>query len=200
MRSHLFSYRTQKLSSSAQMVLGWTRPGRVCRRRFPKQKHSTSVGCFCFMSDNECRRFFHLRDAVDFYTGYCARSVDFILPPTMTQFAVSSQARHRGGKFSDRAADRRGMRSAEAEVISRRAKEYTAPRASRNRAQARVTAKTSTVYDADTCPGEYVDAGFQNKSTQHQLGAFALCPIMSATGFSFKGCGRFLYWILCAVG
>ena len=51
MRSHLFSYRTQKLSSSAQMVLGWTRPGRVCRRRFPKQKHSTSVGCFCFVHD-----------------------------------------------------------------------------------------------------------------------------------------------------
>ena len=53
MRSHLFSYRTQKLSSSAQMVLGWTRPGRVCRRRFPKQKHPTSVGCFCFNNHPE---------------------------------------------------------------------------------------------------------------------------------------------------
>ena len=189
MRSHLFSYRTQKLSSSAQMVLGWTRPGRVCRRRFPKQKHSTSVGCFCFVSDNECSRFVMLvLYVVGFHTGYCARSVDFILLSAMTQFAVSSQARHRGGKFSDRAADRRGMRSAEAEVISRRAKEYTAPRASRNRAQARVTAKTSTVYDADTCLGEYVDAGFQNKSTQHQLGAFALCPIMSAAGLLCSYC------------
>ena len=51
MRSHLFSYRTQKLSSSAQMVLGWTRPGRVCRRRFPKQKAHTSVWAFCFVHD-----------------------------------------------------------------------------------------------------------------------------------------------------
>ena len=31
--SHLFSFRTQKLSPSALMVLGWTRPGRVGRRR-----------------------------------------------------------------------------------------------------------------------------------------------------------------------
>ena len=189
MRSHLFSYRTQKLSSSAQMVLGWTRPGRVCRRRFPKQKHSTSVGCFCFMSDKKCSRFVMLvLCVVGFYYWILCAVGCFILPPTMTQFAVSSQARHRGGKFSDRAADRRGMRSAEAEVIFRRAKEYTAPRASRNRAQARVTAKTSTVYDADTCPGEYVDAGFQNKSTQHQLGAFALYPIMSAAGLLCSYC------------
>lgn len=34
---HLFSYRTQKLSLSTQMVLGWTRPGRVCSRRIPKK-------------------------------------------------------------------------------------------------------------------------------------------------------------------
>ena len=32
---HLFPYRTQKLSPSAPMVLGWKRPGRVGRRRFP---------------------------------------------------------------------------------------------------------------------------------------------------------------------
>ena len=31
--SHLFPFRTQKLSPSAPMVLGWTRPGRVGRRR-----------------------------------------------------------------------------------------------------------------------------------------------------------------------
>lgn len=117
----------------------------------------------------------------------------------MTQFAVSSQARHRGGKFSDRAADRRGMRSAEAEVIFRRAKEYTAPRASRNRAQARVTAKTSTVYDADTCPGEYVDAGFQNKSTQHQLGAFAFMSDDDAIGFHTGYCARSVDFILLSV-
>ena len=34
---HLFPYRTQKLSPSAPMVLGWTRPGRVGRRRIPKE-------------------------------------------------------------------------------------------------------------------------------------------------------------------
>ena len=28
-------------------------PGRVCRRRFPKQKHPTSVGCFCFNNHPE---------------------------------------------------------------------------------------------------------------------------------------------------
>ena len=33
---HLFPYRTQKLSPSAPMVLGWKRPGRVGRRRFPQ--------------------------------------------------------------------------------------------------------------------------------------------------------------------
>ena len=33
--SHLFPFRTQKLSPSAPMVLGWTRPGRVGRRRIP---------------------------------------------------------------------------------------------------------------------------------------------------------------------
>ena len=32
---HLFPYRTQKLSLSALMVLGWKRPGRVGRRRIP---------------------------------------------------------------------------------------------------------------------------------------------------------------------
>ena len=33
---HLFPYRTQKLRPSAPMVLGWTRPGRVGRRRIPR--------------------------------------------------------------------------------------------------------------------------------------------------------------------
>ena len=34
--SHLFPYRTQKLSLSAPMVLGWRRPGRVGRCRIPQ--------------------------------------------------------------------------------------------------------------------------------------------------------------------
>ena len=33
--SHLFPYRTQKLSPSVPMVLGWRRPGRVGRCRIP---------------------------------------------------------------------------------------------------------------------------------------------------------------------
>ena len=37
-RDHLFPYRTQKLSLSAQRVLGWRRPGRVCRRRILLEK------------------------------------------------------------------------------------------------------------------------------------------------------------------
>ena len=35
---HLFPYRTQKLSLSAPMVLGWTRPGRVGRCRNPDRE------------------------------------------------------------------------------------------------------------------------------------------------------------------
>ena len=35
---HLFPYRTQKLSPSAPMVLGWTRPGRVGRCRNPDRE------------------------------------------------------------------------------------------------------------------------------------------------------------------
>ena len=40
---HLFSSRTQKLSPSAPMVLGWKRPGRVGRRRFPTK--TPARGC-----------------------------------------------------------------------------------------------------------------------------------------------------------
>ena len=47
--SHLFPYRTQKLSLSAPMVLGWRRPGRVGHCRIPKRKHPTYVGCFLFV-------------------------------------------------------------------------------------------------------------------------------------------------------
>ena len=43
--SHLFPYRTQKLSLSAPMVLGWRRPGRVGRCRIPNKK-DTHVGVF----------------------------------------------------------------------------------------------------------------------------------------------------------
>ena len=42
-RSHLFPYRTQKLSSPVPKVLGWTRPGRIGRCRFPLLFLSSSM-------------------------------------------------------------------------------------------------------------------------------------------------------------
>ena len=42
---HLFPYRTQKLSLSAPMVLGWRRPGRVGHCRIPNKRH-TRLGVF----------------------------------------------------------------------------------------------------------------------------------------------------------
>ncbi len=54
LRSHLFSYRTQKLSSVVQKVLGWTRPGRICRCRFPKEKHTQTSVFFFSTTDTWC--------------------------------------------------------------------------------------------------------------------------------------------------
>ena len=45
---HLFPYRTQKLSLSAPMVLGWRRPGRVGRCRIPKEKGFSFAESFFF--------------------------------------------------------------------------------------------------------------------------------------------------------
>ena len=45
---HLFPYRTQKLSLSAPMVLGWRRPGRVGRCRIPWKKDSPLTGWVLF--------------------------------------------------------------------------------------------------------------------------------------------------------
>ena len=39
MRSHLFSYRTQKLSSSAPKILSWRRLGKIGRCCIQKEKH-----------------------------------------------------------------------------------------------------------------------------------------------------------------
>ena len=47
---HLFPYRTQKLRPSAPMVLGWTRPGRVGRRRIPRALHKE---CSFFVVQDE---------------------------------------------------------------------------------------------------------------------------------------------------
>ena len=51
--SHLFPYRTQKLSLSAPMVLGWRRPGRVGRCRIPDRRRPTVLGVFflCFWAN-----------------------------------------------------------------------------------------------------------------------------------------------------
>ena len=49
MRSHLFPYRTQKLSSSVSKILGWRRPGKIERCRY-NDKNSLSglqMGSFC---------------------------------------------------------------------------------------------------------------------------------------------------------
>lgn len=47
-RSHLFSYRTQKLSSSARKVLGRTRPGRLRRCRIHFKKAGLNEFQICF--------------------------------------------------------------------------------------------------------------------------------------------------------
>ena len=50
--SHLFPYRTQKLSLSAPMVLGWRRPGRVGHCRIPYEKSfRRSLGLFSYPID-----------------------------------------------------------------------------------------------------------------------------------------------------
>ena len=46
--NHLYPSRTQKLSLSAPMVLGWKRPGRVGRRRIPIRKQLLYGNCFYF--------------------------------------------------------------------------------------------------------------------------------------------------------
>ena len=45
-RSHLFPYRTQKLSSPVPKVLGWTRPGRIGRCRFPLKESQSRLFSF----------------------------------------------------------------------------------------------------------------------------------------------------------
>lgn len=53
---HLFSFRTQKLSPSALMVLGWTRPGRVGRRRLQVKKRGSNTSLFlCSAVRKFCR-------------------------------------------------------------------------------------------------------------------------------------------------
>ena len=50
---HLFPYRTQKLSLSAPMVLGWRRPGRVGRCRIPLKERPAREGGSFFSYDRK---------------------------------------------------------------------------------------------------------------------------------------------------
>ena len=47
---HLFPFRTQKLSLSAPMVLGWRRPGRVGRCRIQTEETQRKLGLFSYPS------------------------------------------------------------------------------------------------------------------------------------------------------
>ena len=54
MRSHLFPFRTQKLSSHTPTILGWQRPGKIGSRRDPKEAlivRSTPLS-LCFAQRN----------------------------------------------------------------------------------------------------------------------------------------------------
>ena len=138
MRSHLFSYRTQKLSSSAQMVLGWTRPGRVCRCRFPKQKAHTKVWAFCFSKQRTQIR----------------------VRPSMPTRRVKMRETCDSGADTRSTSNVTAFSGGEKECIVRKASKLgtNEPRA-----------KKSAMQDADTCPGEYVDAGFQNKKLTQKV-------------------------------
>lgn len=63
------------------------------------------------------------------------------------------------------------------------------PRASRRLRRRAAQTKKSADRDAST-------PGFQNKSTQHQLGAFALCPVTNTVGFITRYCARSVDFIL----
>ena len=54
MRSHLFPYRTQKLSSSVSKILGWRRPGKIERCRHTKGYSSAGRAA---VSKTACREF-----------------------------------------------------------------------------------------------------------------------------------------------
>ena len=60
--THLFPYRTQKLSLSAPMVLGWRRPGRVGRCRIPHEEAQQMLGFFFL-------RFWKKNDEIESVTG-----------------------------------------------------------------------------------------------------------------------------------
>ena len=53
-RFHLFSYRTQKLSSLAPTILCWRRHGKIGSCCIQKERHQSLTGAFLFGSDYRC--------------------------------------------------------------------------------------------------------------------------------------------------
>ena len=51
---HLFSYRTQKLSSLAPTILCWRRHGKIGSCCIQKERHQSLTGAFLFGSDYRC--------------------------------------------------------------------------------------------------------------------------------------------------
>ena len=66
MRSHLFPFRTQKLSSHTPTILGWQRPGKIGSRRDPKS-HSNRVALFFL----PCLPFYRKNDSGNRGTSIC---------------------------------------------------------------------------------------------------------------------------------
>jgi hypothetical protein len=63
-RSHLFPYRTQKLSSPVLMVLGPQGPGRVSRRRVIKKRTTEMLFFFLLPVDAKlCFAHRHIKEA-----------------------------------------------------------------------------------------------------------------------------------------
>ena len=89
---HLFPYRTQKLSLSAPMVLGWRRPGRVGRCRIPQRKASDEcLGLFFVYPE---KSFFQLIfDEVRERTW-----LGFFLPPAVRDFRQEKSPGRVGGR------------------------------------------------------------------------------------------------------
>ena len=114
---HLFPYRTQKLSLSAPMVLGWRRPGRVGRCRIPQRKSlRRCLGLFLCAS----RQFFlpgRLQANVQHCTWYrqvlCANSFTSLAElslhragkPALNYLVAEDRERVKGGEAACEALD-----------------------------------------------------------------------------------------------
>ena len=177
MRSHLFSYRTQKLSSSAQMVLGWTGhgPGEYVDAGFQNKSTQHQLGAFVLEFDAEHTLPCPAKVLSARLTIYFTSRTTVCYPrPTPVREREGVTPSHRGVKMSERRDSSRGTRSVASDfAFSRREKEHVARRASALGIVCR-EAKKSAMCDADTCPGEYVDAGFQNKKLTQQCELFVL--------------------------